>query len=50
MPPRRTGSLADVGQVLERDHVAVIPECFVDDRVRCSVSYVTDTASTPATD
>ncbi len=29
VPPRRAGPVADVGEVLERDHVAVVAKCFV---------------------
>ena len=37
VPPRRPRSVADMGQVLERYHDALIPKCFVYDGVRRSM-------------
>jgi len=47
--PRRTRAVADVGQVLERDHVALVSECFVYDGVRRLVEYVADIPEFAAT-
>jgi len=44
VPPRRTRSVADVGQVLEGYHVTVVPECFVYNGVRRPMEYVSDVA------
>ena len=33
MPPRRTRAVADVGQILERDYIALVSEWFIYDSV-----------------
>jgi len=47
--PRRTRAVADIRQVLEYNHVALVSEYFVYDGVRRPVEYVTDVAKLPVT-